>query len=147
MLKYGPWKPAGTPLIQKIPCKHQAQGLIALKRMCTAASSEIAASKFVRAGYNNFTGTIANTIPTNSPLQYLHLQNNNLTGKMPATLSNANYLADLNTSTNMMTGSLPASVGGIKTLQSFVIAVNNHTGEPCSFLRQPVSLKASASSA
>lgn len=83
---------------------------------------------YLHAGYNNLTGSIADTVPAGSNLQVFHVQNNSLTGKMPASLSNANYLSDLNTSCNMMTGTLPASVGYIRTLSSFVIAVNNHTG-------------------
>lgn len=80
------------------------------------------------AGSNNFTGSIQNTIPSNSVLQLLHVQYNQLTGQLPSSLANAQYLVDLDTSVNNMSGTIPAAIGSIKTLKSFAIVRNNFSG-------------------
>lgn len=86
------------------------------------------------AGSNNFTGTLQNTIPTNSSLQLLHVDYNQLTGGLPASLANAKYLADLDTTMNKMSGTIPPGIGNITTLRSFVVKMNNHSGEHLALL-------------
>lgn len=74
---------------------------------------------------NNLTGSIPNTIPSNSSLYALLLTSNDLTGSIPSTIVNAKDLSEFQLSFNQLQGSIPDDFGAGATLLSRVLVNNN----------------------
>lgn len=80
------------------------------------------------AGANNFTGSLPDIVPADSPLQLFHFDHNQITGTLPASLANARSLVHLNASRNRLAGTIPSMLGNIPTLQYFYVRMNSLEG-------------------
>ncbi|CAL5007549.1 unnamed protein product [Urochloa decumbens] len=77
--------------------------------------------------YNNFTGTLPDSVGLFTSLRMLDLKTNNLSGWIPPALGNCTFLNTLRLSNNHL-GSIPTSIGALTCLSSLDLSNNVLSG-------------------